>query len=232
MILALDTSGSGGAVALAEDGKVRALVRHDPARGYAESLFTLVDRALAEAGATRADLRGVAVANGPGSFTGLRIGVMTAKTLAFGADLPLWTARVPTLAAASLEPGTVVVVQAAGRGAVTVSRHDAGDPDPDPVRLDGDAWPGWVAAQDWEGVRVCRVGDDPPDLEAPAESVYRAEVASELAVRASRGESPAREVEPVGLVPWYVAPSQAERAHGVDLRDEIHRPTRPRPAGD
>ena len=80
--LAIDTTGHGGAVVLARDADVVAEVVHDAATGYAEHLFGLLDAALAQAGVARDALDEIAVVGGPGSFTGLRIGVMTAKTVA------------------------------------------------------------------------------------------------------------------------------------------------------
>ncbi|AAM71387.1 MAG TPA: tRNA (adenosine(37)-N6)-threonylcarbamoyltransferase complex dimerization subunit type 1 TsaB [Chlorobaculum sp.] len=63
----------------------------------AESLVPLVMQVMDEAGLTAAELDGVAVSSGPGSFTALRIGLSVAKGIAFGADLPL--VPVPTLLA-------------------------------------------------------------------------------------------------------------------------------------
>jgi tRNA threonylcarbamoyladenosine biosynthesis protein TsaB len=63
----------------------------------AESLVPLVMQVMAAAGLTVADLDGLAVSSGPGSFTALRIGLSVVKGIAFGAGLPL--APVPTLLA-------------------------------------------------------------------------------------------------------------------------------------
>ncbi|MBN1929507.1 MAG: tRNA (adenosine(37)-N6)-threonylcarbamoyltransferase complex dimerization subunit type 1 TsaB [Chlorobiaceae bacterium] len=63
----------------------------------AESLVPLVMQTMAEAGLLAAELDGVAVSSGPGSFTALRIGLSVAKGIAFGAGLPL--VPVPTLLA-------------------------------------------------------------------------------------------------------------------------------------
>ena len=63
----------------------------------AESLVPLVMQAMEAAGVTAAELDGVAVSSGPGSFTALRIGLSVAKGIAFGAGLPL--VPVPTMLA-------------------------------------------------------------------------------------------------------------------------------------
>lgn len=56
---------------------------------HAESLMPMVDRVLQESGCSMADLDGIAVTIGPGSFTGLRIGLAAAKGLSLAANLPL-----------------------------------------------------------------------------------------------------------------------------------------------
>jgi tRNA threonylcarbamoyladenosine biosynthesis protein TsaB len=88
-ILALSTSTPHGSVAVVEDDRVLAEAAHDDPRGHAEHLFALVDDVLARAGRSRADLRLVACDLGPGSFTGVRIAVASAKGIAVGLGLPL-----------------------------------------------------------------------------------------------------------------------------------------------
>src|SRR6478609_8822546 len=57
---------------------------------HAEQLAPLIERALAEAGIVRQDLTAIAVGVGPGPFTGLRVGIVTARTLGFVLDLPVY----------------------------------------------------------------------------------------------------------------------------------------------
>jgi tRNA threonylcarbamoyladenosine biosynthesis protein TsaB len=87
-LLAWDTATAATAVAF---GDVE--LRHDPAPGerpgHTRELLPLVVRALAEAGAEWGDVTGIAVGLGPGSFTGLRIGISTANALAQARSLPL-----------------------------------------------------------------------------------------------------------------------------------------------
>jgi tRNA threonylcarbamoyl adenosine modification protein YeaZ len=96
-ILGLDTSSSRASVAIAANGRVLGENCY-PERGgccfvershHAEILLSLIDECLKSAGFTLRDISGFAVAIGPGSFTGLRIGLSTIKGLAYGADLPL-----------------------------------------------------------------------------------------------------------------------------------------------
>jgi len=95
-ILALDTSTDWCSVAVG-DGE-RWFLRDEPAgQVHSERLLPLVNAALEEAGASLADLDGVAFGAGPGSFTGIRIACGVAQGLAFAAALPV--IAVPTLAA-------------------------------------------------------------------------------------------------------------------------------------
>lgn len=101
-IVAMDTATAVCAVALLEDG--RTVVEYNPVlvRTHSQRLVPLLDEAMAEAGWTRSSLDGVAVGAGPGSFTGVRIGMTTAKAMAFALDLPL--VAVSTLEALALSP--------------------------------------------------------------------------------------------------------------------------------
>jgi tRNA threonylcarbamoyladenosine biosynthesis protein TsaB len=67
---------------------------------HSQKLIELVDQALATAALALGDIDGIAIGAGPGSFTGLRIGMATAKGLAFAAERPLWA--VSSLAALAL----------------------------------------------------------------------------------------------------------------------------------
>jgi tRNA threonylcarbamoyladenosine biosynthesis protein TsaB len=68
---------------------------------HAEKIFTLIDNVIVTAGISFSMLGAVAVSSGPGSFTGLRIGMSAAKGIAFGADLPI--IPVPTFEALALQ---------------------------------------------------------------------------------------------------------------------------------
>jgi tRNA threonylcarbamoyladenosine biosynthesis protein TsaB len=83
LILALETSGTSGSIAVLDDETT--LARRDLPEGQrtAQSLAPTIGEALSSAGVAPGDIRLIAVTTGPGSFTGLRIGVTTAKTLAW-----------------------------------------------------------------------------------------------------------------------------------------------------
>jgi tRNA threonylcarbamoyladenosine biosynthesis protein TsaB len=107
LILALDTALETCSAALVRDGRVLA-ARSDPmARGHQERLAPLVEALFVEAGVAFADLDRIGVTRGPGSFTGLRVGLAFAKGLGFALDRPVvGIGTLPALAAG--EAGTVV----------------------------------------------------------------------------------------------------------------------------
>lgn len=94
-VLAVDTSTMAGGVALLDDTRVVGESLLDVRTTHSERLMLAVDRVLADAGWGARDLDGLAVAVGPGSFTGLRIGLAAVKGLALAIDRPI--AAVPTL---------------------------------------------------------------------------------------------------------------------------------------
>lgn len=89
MILGIDTS-LGTAVAVIEpDGVVRAEADSPDARGHAEAIGVLIEKALTDAGVSPAQIEHVAVGMGPGPFTGLRVGIAAARTFALGRGIPV-----------------------------------------------------------------------------------------------------------------------------------------------
>ena len=94
-VLALETSTLAGGVALVDGERLVAEYLLDVSVTHSERLMAAVDRVLADARWAPRDLDGIAVSIGPGSFTGLRIGVSTAKGLAWALGVPV--AAVPTL---------------------------------------------------------------------------------------------------------------------------------------
>lgn len=85
--LVLDTTIK-GAYAAAFDGEREAVVRFDPSLSTQSALIPACEQALSELGLSPSDLDGVAAVVGPGSFTGIRIGVTFANALAFALSLP------------------------------------------------------------------------------------------------------------------------------------------------
>lgn len=88
-IILIETSTSLCSTALVEDGKVVCERISDEPRAHASKTALFVSEMLSEKGMKVSDCDAVAVSKGPGSYTGLRVGVSTAKGLCFGAGIPM-----------------------------------------------------------------------------------------------------------------------------------------------
>ena len=90
LILSLETATTNCSVSLSEEGKQVAL-KEDRSSNYshAESLHVFIDELISKSGCSKSDIDAVAVSKGPGSYTGLRIGVSAAKGLCYAWNVPL-----------------------------------------------------------------------------------------------------------------------------------------------
>lgn len=96
LILNIETATTNCSVSVAENGKMMAIKEHDtPSYSHSEQLHVFIEEVIGIANITLSDIDAIAVSKGPGSYTGLRIGVSTAKGLCFSLDIPLIS--VPTL---------------------------------------------------------------------------------------------------------------------------------------
>lgn len=100
-VLILETSGRTGQVALALGEELRGVRRLDQARRHARDLAPATAALLAEQGWRPRDIHAVIVSRGPGSYTGLRVGIMSAKTFAYAIGCALLA--VDTFAALALQ---------------------------------------------------------------------------------------------------------------------------------
>jgi tRNA threonylcarbamoyladenosine biosynthesis protein TsaB len=89
LILSIETGTDICSVALANDGELMALRESDEGRNHAKKVALFVDELLRETGVQPADLDAIAVGKGPGSYTGLRIGVSFAKGMCYALNIPL-----------------------------------------------------------------------------------------------------------------------------------------------
>lgn len=90
IILNLETATTNCSVSMARKGKVIALKEHDtPNYSHSEQLHVFIQEVVEKASLTLSDIDAIAVSKGPGSFTGLRIGVSSAKGLCYALDVPL-----------------------------------------------------------------------------------------------------------------------------------------------
>ena len=88
-IILIETSTALCSVALAENGKIKAYKESSAPKAHASLTAVFIQEMLDENGLTLADCDAVCVSKGPGSYTGLRVGVSTAKGLCFGSGKPL-----------------------------------------------------------------------------------------------------------------------------------------------
>lgn len=102
-ILAFETSAKAASAAVMADGKLLAECYQNTGLTHSQTLMVMAEHLLQQCGKTVADVSAVAVAAGPGSFTGVRIGVAAAKGFAWGGELPCY--GVSTLEAMALSLG-------------------------------------------------------------------------------------------------------------------------------
>lgn len=97
LILNIESATTACSVALSCDGEILSLRERNEGYSHAENLTVFCEEVMKEAGKSFSDLDAIAVSKGPGSYTGLRIGVSAAKGFAFALSKPLIS--VPTLKA-------------------------------------------------------------------------------------------------------------------------------------
>jgi tRNA threonylcarbamoyladenosine biosynthesis protein TsaB len=137
-VLALDTTLEACSVAIVERGRLRAARSEPMARGHQERLAPLVEELFTEAGADFSAVERIAVTTGPGSFTGLRVGLAFAKGLGLALDRPV--VGVGTLAALAAGAGAGLTAAAidARRGCVYLQAFRGGAAATEPVMLETD----------------------------------------------------------------------------------------------
>jgi tRNA threonylcarbamoyladenosine biosynthesis protein TsaB len=221
MILVLDTATRTPLIGLARpDGSLVGQRQWQSHHRHGEELLQRIDELLAEAGVARGDLSGVVVGTGPGSFTGLRIGLATAKTIAYSLGIPLvGISSTLALAAATTADGEVSVTLPAGASDRYVHHIRVTDGVPKEF-----AAPQLVAGMDVDGGQVAVDLDTAPAqaMEAGAEAV--AGMAAALARLGARRLADGQADDVAALVPAYVAlprgiaRATVEMAWSPDLR--------------
>ena len=127
LILHLETATTNCSVSLAAQGEILAVKEHNSANySHAEELHQFIQAVMQQAGRSMQELSAIAVSKGPGSYTGLRIGVSTAKGLCFALEIPLIS--LPTLKILAMhkrcEAGLIIPVLDARRMEVYSAVYD------------------------------------------------------------------------------------------------------------
>jgi tRNA threonylcarbamoyladenosine biosynthesis protein TsaB len=213
-VLAVDTSTLAGGVALVDGARVVGESLLDVRTTHSERVMVAVDRVLADAGWPPGSLDGLAVTVGPGSFTGLRIGLAAVKGLALALGLPI--AAVPTLDAMaaglpwSMRP--VCPVLDARKNEVYACLY---------------RWDGLAMRREWDYLAlppaalaerltepVIGVGDGAALVGSPwitvVEPVRRGPAAAVVAWLGHERLRAGHTVDAAALVPLYLRPSEAE----------------------
>lgn len=219
MWLAIDTATDQASVALGLPGELFAEASLLGARRHAGALLPLLERVLREAHTTLGGLEAVIVADGPGSFTGLRVGATVAKALVRARRVGLWSA--PSLlscaAAASNEGDLVLAVNDALRGECFAAAYRIFS-----GRIETVLSP-TVLAPDLLRSRVPR----PDRITGPGAAllggIQTLPRASTLLGLVGRVGGARRIADPAGWEPEYGRPAEAqvqwELAHGRPIRD-------------
>jgi len=127
MILSVDTCLAASSVAILDGDTVRAARSEPMTRGHQERIAVIAREVATEAGVRFADLTRIAITVGPGSFTGLRVGLSFAKGLATALSVPcVGVNTLEALAASATAPGFVVSVLDAKMGQVYLQVFDGG----------------------------------------------------------------------------------------------------------
>ena len=172
-VLAIDTSGPVAGCAVLKDGRIVHQVAMNHGLTHSETIMPAVDEALERAGLTCADVDVFAAVAGPGSFTGVRIGVCAAKGLAHAVGKPC--ARVHALEALAMNfygfDGLCCPILDARRGQVYCAAFDMAGGMPERARPDAALPLAEFLATLPGGRRLVFVGDGVP---VPGEAVKRA----------------------------------------------------------
>jgi tRNA threonylcarbamoyladenosine biosynthesis protein TsaB len=193
LVLALDTATAVAACALWRDGHALA-ERWGRGNGpSAQRVLGLVDEALAESGTTLGEVDAIAVGIGPGSFTGLRVGLATARGLGLALAVPVGGAGTLEALLAGAGPGAVAVIDAR-RGEVFAAGPGLKAEVKVPTALAGALRPGTLCVGDgalrYRSVLAAAGAEVPPDGD-PRHDVSAATVAALAA-----GEGGATPAEP------------------------------------
>lgn len=217
MLLAIDTATQAASLALHDGARLRAELSWELVDRHTVELMPRIEWMLAQLRASACDLSAVAVSIGPGSFTGLRVGLAIAKGLALANAIPI--VGVPTLDvvahAQAVSKGPLVAVLQAGRGKLAMMRYR---------RSRGE----WRAQGEMSVTTVDRIGEDwdrPTTLCGELDAGERAAIQARLDKRVTIAE-PAFSLRRAGFLAelgWRRV--RAGQADDLDALKPIYLPT-------
>ena len=215
IVLGLDTALGACSAAVTRDGQALAAISEPMTRGHQERLASLVRQTMLEAGVAFADLDRIGVTVGPGSFTGLRVGLAFAKGLGLALGKPcVGVGALEALAASDPGRGLTVAVIDAKRGQVYLQMFDGGAAlmAPDALPIEDAAA---RLAELWRGGPVRLVGPGAHLLAgvAPEIEILERAAPDPLAVCALAAARPAD----VPARPLYLRAPDAKLPGGKDL---------------
>ena len=225
-ILAVDTAGKTAGVALLQDDRLLYEVYLDAGMTHSETLMPMIDTCLKMCGMTCADIDLYGVNAGPGSFTGLRIGLCAVKGLAFPANTPC--AAVSTLEALAWShagAGTVVAAQDARRGEVywaafDLATHQRITPDAaspvEEIRTVAETCPKPLLFVG-DGAHLCESAFSAVPGVLPCPAALRVARAAGVCLAAKAMAERGETCPPAALLPSYHRLSQAERQRAERL---------------
>lgn len=151
-LLAFDCSGASCSAAVLNDDRIAAERFAAMERGQAEALLPMIRDVMAEAGLDWAGIEAIATTVGPGSFTGLRLGLSAARGLALASGRPILPLTAFEALAAGLTPDgrPVAIAIDSRRGPVFAQRFDVDlHPTGEPAQVEPEALAAWLGAGPW-----------------------------------------------------------------------------------
>ena len=151
-LLVFDCSGASCSAAVLTNGRIAAERFAAMERGQAEALLPMIRDVMTEAGIDWSGIDAIATTVGPGSFTGVRLGLSAARGLTLASDRPILALTAFEALAAGLAPDgrPVAIAIDSRRGPVFVQRFDAQlHPVGEPGQIDPDAVAAWLGAGPW-----------------------------------------------------------------------------------
>ena len=220
-VIAIETATMAGSIAIIDAARVISEITLNARATHSERLMAAIDRLLGDSGLAIDDMDGVAVSIGPGSFTGLRIGLSAAKGLSYASGKPL--IGIPTLDALALNMTfsryLICPIQDARKGEVYTALYRPGDNSPekmtDDMAVDPSALAGMITQKTvflGDGVNRYRellmkqLGELYNEAPIPLQLPRASNVAMLALKRLEKGDTD----DPFTMIPRYIRKSEAE----------------------